>query len=64
MASNLACEGLLAAVRVFGLIKGLSTGLREVAGPEKLIWIKLQAPAKCRTLGVCVRIHFSGKGPE
>jgi hypothetical protein len=37
MASNLACEGLLAAVRVLGLIKGLSTGLREVVGPEKLI---------------------------
>jgi hypothetical protein len=55
MASNLACEGLLAAVRVLGLIKGLSTGLREVAGPEKLIWIKL--PPKSRILGVFVRIH-------
>jgi hypothetical protein len=40
MASNLACEGLLAAVRVLGLIKGLSTGLREVVGPEKLIGLE------------------------
>jgi hypothetical protein len=37
MASNLAYDGLLAAVRVLGLIKGLYTGLREVAGPEKPI---------------------------
>ena len=40
MASNLACEGLLAAVaahRVSRPFKGLSTGLQEVVGPEKLI---------------------------
>jgi hypothetical protein len=37
MASNLAFEGLLAAVRVLGLIKRLSTGLREVVVPENLI---------------------------
>ena len=60
MASNLACEGLLAAVRVLGLyIKGLSTGLREVVGPEKLISIKL--PPKNRILGVFTRIHAASQ---
>jgi len=39
MASNLTCEGLLAAVRVLGLIKRLSTGPREVVVPENLIWM-------------------------
>jgi hypothetical protein len=37
MASNLAYDGLLAALRVLGLIKRLSTGLREVVVPENLI---------------------------
>jgi hypothetical protein len=37
MASNLTCEGLLATHRVSRPVKGLSTGQREVVGPEKLI---------------------------
>jgi hypothetical protein len=37
MASNLACERLLAALRTLGLIKRLSTGPREVVVPENLI---------------------------
>ena len=37
MASNLACEGVLAAVGVLRLIKRLSTGPREVVVPENLI---------------------------
>jgi hypothetical protein len=48
MASVLVYEGLLAAHRVSRPIKGLSTGLREVVGPEKLIWMKW--PPKGRRL--------------